>query len=137
MKRNNQIRQIVFPLLAALIWGTAFVAQDMCADVIEAMTFNALRSFIAVAVLLIIIRLFGIFRKDKAQPAAEEQKAGRRQLLIGGLCCGTALAVAANFQQAGIGAGTDAGKAGFITALYIVLVPVLGLFLKKKVSLPV
>ena len=137
MKRNNQIRQVVFPLLAALIWGTAFVAQDMCADVIEPMTFNAARSFIAVIVLLVIIWLFGLFRRDKAQPAGEERKAGRRQLLIGGLCCGTALAVASNFQQAGITAGTDAGKAGFITALYIVLVPLLGLFLKKRVSLPV
>ncbi len=135
MKRNNPVRQVVFPLLAAFIWGTAFVAQDVCAEVVEPMTFNAVRSFIAVVVLLVIIWIFGRLRKDK--PAQAKQKAGRKQLLIGGLCCGTALAVASNFQQAGIGAGTDAGKAGFITALYIVLVPLLGLFLKKKVSLPV
>lgn len=137
MKQSNQIRQVVFPLLAALIWGTAFVAQDMCADVIDAMTFNAVRSYIAVVVLLIIIWVFDKVRKDKPQLTQAEKKAGRKQLLIGGLCCGIALAVASNFQQAGIGAGTDAGKAGFITALYIVLVPLLGLFLKKKVSLPV
>ena len=137
MKQSNQIRQVVFPLLAALIWGTAFVAQDMCADVIDAMTFNAVRSYIAVVVLLIIIWVFDKVRKDKPQLTHAEKKAGRKQLLIGGLCCGIALAVASNFQQAGIGAGTDAGKAGFITALYIVLVPLLGLFLKKKVSLPV
>ena len=54
-----------------------------------------------------------------------------------GICCGTALAIASNFQQAGITAGTDAGKAGFLTALYVVLVPVFGLFFKRKVSLPV
>ena len=137
MKQNNQIRQVVFPLLAALIWGTAFVAQDMCADVIDAMTFNAVRSYIAVVVLLIIIWIFSKFRKDQPQRTETEKKLSRKQLLIGGICCGTALAVASNFQQAGIGAGTDAGKAGFITALYIVLVPLLGLFLKKKVSLPV
>ncbi len=137
MKESKPIRQVAFPLLAAFIWGTAFVAQDMCADVIDAMTFNAVRSYIAVAVLLLIIWLLGRFRKDLAQPTEAERKAGRKQLLIGGLCCGTALAVASNFQQAGIGAGTDAGKAGFITALYIVLVPLLGLFLRKKVSLPV
>ena len=137
MRKSNQVRQVVFPLLAAFIWGTAFVAQDMCADVIDAMTFNAVRSYIAVVVLLVIIWIFGRFRKEKQHPTEAEKKAGRRQLLIGGLCCGTALAVASNFQQAGIGAGTDAGKAGFITALYIVLVPLLGLFLKKKVSLPV
>ena len=54
---------------------------------------------------------------------------------IGGFCCGTALAIASNFQQAGIAAGTDAGKAGFITALYVVLVPLFGLFFKRKVNL--
>lgn len=137
MKQNNHIRQVVFPLLAAFIWGTAFVAQDMCADVIDAMTFNAVRCYIAVVVLLVIIWIFDRTRKVRPQPSKFADKASRKQLLIGGACCGTALAVASNFQQAGIGAGTDAGKAGFITALYIVLVPLLGLFLKKKVSLPV
>ena len=137
MKRNNAVRQIVFPLLAALIWGTAFVAQDMCADVIGPMTFNAVRFLIAVVMLLVIIWIFGKLSRNRPQRTVEERKADRRHLMIGGLCCGLALAVASNFQQAGIGAGTDAGKAGFITALYIVLVPLLGLFLKKKVSLPV
>lgn len=135
--KHNQVRQIVFPLLAALIWGTAFVAQDICSDKIEAMTFNAIRSYIAVIVLLLIIFIFDRLRKDKPQMTAAEKKLSRKQMWIGGICCGTALAVASNFQQAGIGAGTDAGKAGFITALYIVLVPVFGLFFKKKVSLPV
>ena len=137
MKKNNMVRQVVFPLLAALIWGTAFVAQDMCADKIGPMTFNATRFFIAVVMLLIIIWIFGKLSKDHPQRTAEERKIDRKQLMLGGLCCGMALAVSSNFQQAGIGAGTDAGKAGFITALYIVLVPILGLFLKKKVSLPV
>ncbi len=137
MKKANPVRQIVFPLLAAFIWGTAFVAQDMCADVIEPMTFNAIRSYVAVVVLIIIIAIFNKLSKDKTQRTDEEKRHDRKQLIIGGFCCGTALAVAANFQQAGIGAGTDAGKAGFITALYIVLVPIGGLFLKKKVSLPV
>lgn len=137
MNKSNPMRQIVFPLLAALIWGTAFVAQDMCADVIEPMTFNAVRSYVAVVVLLVIIAIFDKLSKNKPQRTAEEKRLDRRQLLIGGFCCGTALAVAANFQQAGIGAGTDAGKAGFITALYIVLVPIGGLFLRKRVSLPV
>lgn len=137
MNKTNPIQQIVFPLLAALIWGTAFVAQDMCADVIEPMTFNAIRSYVAVVVLVIIIAIFDKLNKNKVVRTAVEKAADRKQLIIGGICCGTALAVAANFQQAGMGAGTDAGKAGFITALYIVLVPIGGLFLKKKVSLPV
>ena len=135
--KHNQVRQIVFPLLTALIWGTSFVAQDVCSEKMGAMTFNAVRSYIAVIALLLIIFIFGKLKKDKPQLTTEQKKQGRRQLWIGGLCCGTALAVGANLQQAGIGAGTDAGKAGFITALYIVLVPIFGLVFKKKVSLSV
>lgn len=135
--KHNHVRQIVFPLLTALIWGTSFVAQDVCSEKMGAMTFNAVRSYIAVIALLLIIFIFGKLKKDKPQLTTEQKKQGRRQLWIGGLCCGTALAVGANLQQAGIGAGTDAGKAGFITALYIVLVPIFGLVFKKKVSLSV
>lgn len=135
--KHNQVRQIVFPLLTALIWGTSFVAQDVCSEKMGAMTFNAVRSYIAVIALLLIIFIFGKLKKDKPQLTTEQKKQGRKQLWIGGFCCGTALAVGANLQQAGLGSGTDAGKAGFITALYIVLVPIFGLFFKKKVSLPV
>lgn len=137
MKKNNPVRGIVFPLLAAFIWGTAFVAQDMCADVIDTFTFNAIRSYVAVVVLLLIIFIFDKLKKDKPVLTPEQKKSDRKNLMIGGICCGTALAIAANFQQAGISAGTDAGKAGFITALYVVLVPLFGLFFKRKVDLPV
>ena len=135
--KHNQMRQVVLPILAAFIWGTAFVAQDVCADVIDAFTFNAIRSYVAVLVLLVIIALFSAVKKDRPQLTPAEKKASRKQLLLGGFCCGTALAVASNFQQAGLVAGTDGGKAGFITALYVVLVPVFGLFFRRKVSLPV
>ena len=77
------------------------------------------------------------FRKDRPQISPAEKKAQRRQLWLGGFCCGTVLAIASNFQQAGLVAGTDGGKAGFITALYVVLVPVFGLFFRRRVSLPV
>ena len=73
--------------------------------------------------------------RDKPVLSPAEKKAANKQLWIGGLCCGAALAIASNFQQAGLVAGTDAGKAGFITALYVVLVPVFGLFFKRKVCL--
>ena len=136
MKHNN-VRQVLFPILAALIWGTAFVAQDLCADVIDTFSFNAARSYIAVVVLLVIIFIFDKLKKDKVELTPAEKKKARRDLLIGGFCCGTALAVASNFQQAGIAAGTEAGKAGFLTALYVVLVPLFGLFFRRKVSLPV
>ena len=134
--KHNQMRQVVFPILAAFIWGTAFVAQDMCADAIGTFTFNATRYSIAVLALLVVILIRDGVKKDKPVLSAEEKKAANRQLWIGGLCCGAALAIASNFQQAGLVAGTDAGKAGFITALYVVLVPVFGLFLKRKVSVP-
>ncbi len=134
--KHNQVRQVVFPILAAFIWGTAFVAQDVCADVIDTFTFNAIRSYVAVVVLLIIMAIFDRVNKDKPSLTAIQRKAANRQMWIGGICCGTALAIASNFQQAGISAGTDSGKAGFITALYVVLVPVFGLFFKRKVSLP-
>lgn len=64
-----------------------------------------------------------------------QKRQNRRELLLGGICCGTALAIASNFQQAGLAAGTDAGKAGFLTALYVVLVPIFGLLFKRKVNL--
>lgn len=134
--KYNQLRQVVFPILAAFIWGTAFVAQDLCADSIGAFAFNATRYFIAVLALLVVILISDKLKKNKPTLTAQEKKAAKKQLWLGGLCCGAALAIASNFQQAGLVAGTDAGKAGFITALYVVLVPVFGLFFKRKVSLP-
>ena len=135
--KHNQVRQVVFPILAAFIWGTAFVAQDLCADSIGTFAFNATRYFVAVLALLVVIAISDRAKKNKPVLTAEEKKAANKQLWLGGLCCGVALAIASNFQQAGLVAGTDAGKAGFITALYVVLVPVFGLFFKRKVSLPV
>ena len=135
--KHSQMRQVVFPILAAFIWGTSFVSQDICADSMGAFTFNGTRYFIAVLSLLVVIAVMNTTRKDRPQPTAEEKKASRKQLWLGGLCCGTALAIASNFQQAGLVAGTDAGKAGFITALYVVLVPLFGLFFRRKVSGPV
>ena len=134
--KYNQMRQVVFPILAAFIWGTAFVAQDLCADSIGAFAFNATRYFIAVLALLVVVLISDKLKKNKPTLTAQEKKAANKQLWLGGLCCGAALAIASNFQQAGLVAGTDAGKAGFITALYVVLVPVFGLFFKRKVSLP-
>ena len=63
--KHNQMRQVVFPILAAFIWGTAFVAQDMCADAIGAFAFNASRYFIAVLALLVVIVISDKLKKDK------------------------------------------------------------------------
>ena len=100
--KHNQMRQVVFPILAAFIWGTAFVAQDMCADAMGAFAFNASRYFIAVLSLLVVILISDKMKKDKPVLSPAEKKAANRQLWLGGLCCGAALAMASNFQQAGM-----------------------------------
>lgn len=125
----NRVRQNVFPVIAAMIWGTSFVAQSVSADHVEAFTFNAARSVIAFIFLAILSMVLRKVRNNRGNQTGEKQKI--RDLILGGLCCGTALTLAANLQQKGLET-TTAGKAGFITALYIVIVPVLGIFLKKK-----
>jgi len=123
--KHNFIRQNVFPVLAALIWGMAFVAQSVGADRLGPFSFNAARAFIGFLFLLVVC--IALRRRNKPQ----YDRKYYRDLFIGGLCCGLALTVAINLQQKGIET-TSTGKAGFITALYIVLVPIFGLFLKKR-----
>ena len=128
------IVQIMFPITTAMIWGSSFVMQSNSADVIEAMTFNAIRSIVAFFTLLLLIPIFAHFNKgEKPVLSVEEKKKNRKVLIWGGFCCGTALALACNLQQMGMVAGASAGKTSFITTLYVVLVPICGLFLKKKI----
>ncbi|MBQ4044601.1 MAG: DMT family transporter [Clostridia bacterium] len=117
-------------VLTALIWGVAFVAQSVGSEHVGPFTFLASRSLIAGVALLPLIA----FRR-RTSPGPKTP-ADRKNLWIGGLLCGCALTVASAFQQIGI-AETTVGKAGFITALYIVIVPLFGLFLKKRVPLMV
>ena len=126
----NRIRQNVFPVLAAMIWGTAFVAQSVSAEFIQPFTFNALRSIVA---FLFILPMVAVIRaRQKKRPSAQQTMPMKaRDLMLGGIACGVALTVASNLQQKGLET-TTSGKAGFITALYIVIVPIFGLFLKKK-----
>ena len=112
--------------LAAFIWGTAFVAQSVGMEYVGPLTFNAVRSLIGGLVLLPFIWMF-----DKLGKKEGKVHKWDKTVLIGGICCGLALFVASNLQQFGI-QYTTVGKAGFITAFYIAMVPVLGLFLKKK-----
>ncbi|MDR0929758.1 MAG: DMT family transporter [Oscillospiraceae bacterium] len=116
-------------VLTAFIWGTAFVAQSVGMDHLEPFTFNSIRNFIGALALLPVI---AVMRRGKPKPSRTE----RRATWLGGLCCGLVLFAASNFQQFGI-VYTTAGKAGFITALYIVLVPVCGLLLGKRVKLQI
>jgi len=128
---NSQfVRQNVMPVLAALIWGTAFAAQSVCAPYVPPFAFNAIRSLIAFVLLIFVSRAFD---RAAVRRGRTPEKTDRKSLLLGALCTGAFLAVASNLQQAGL-ADTSAGKAGFITALYVVLVPVLGIFLHRRAS---
>lgn len=111
--------------LTALIWGVAFVAQSVGMDYVGPYTFNAARFIIGGIVLLPVVFLFNR-KKEKRQSI----KTG----MAGGLCCGACLSVASTLQQVGILYSDSVGKVGFITSLYIILVPLLGIFLRKKVT---
>lgn len=127
-----QLRNSLLLLLTAGIWGVAFVAQSVGMDYVGPFTFNFVRNIIGCLVLLPVIWFLDRSKpQEKRSPA--QQQADRKNLIIGGICCGILLCAASNFQQFGI-QYTTVGKAGFITACYIVLVPILGLFLKKPCS---
>ncbi len=126
---SKKLRGNLLLLLTALIWGTAFVAQSEGMAYVEPFTYNAMRTLLGGAVLIPVIAVFrGVGRRK--QTAAEPQ-APLRTTVIGGILCGIMLFIASSFQQSGISM-TTAGKAGFITALYIVIVPVLQIALKRK-----
>lgn len=128
------LRQSALLLLTASIWGVAFVAQSAGMAYVGPFTYNGVRNILGGLVLLPCIRLLDKIRDGKGGQAGGA-KAGK-QLLIGGLCCGLILFAASSFQQLGI-QYTSVGKAGFITAMYILLVPVMGLFIHKKVGFKV
>ena len=127
----NHIRQNVFPVLAALIWGTAFVAQSVAADHVGPFTFTAARSAVAFVFLLVLCLVFRCLRRRDFQEEAQARPGSWRDLAIGGICCGVVLTMGTNLQQMGLET-TTSGKAGFITALYIVIVPIAGIFLRQK-----
>lgn len=132
-KTSNTKRNSFLLTLTAFIWGTAFVAQSRGGDYVGPYSFNCIRSIIGSCFLIIIISLLdkvGITHKPT-------DKKSQKTLLIGGICCGFALCIASNLQQMGIYYGSSVGKAGFLTACYIIIVPILGLFFKKKCSINV
>ena len=123
-------------ILCAFIWGTAFVAQADVAQSIPPFTFNALRAFVGAAALGIFIGGKQVFKRRTAN--REKEKANTKKLLIAGLICGLVLTVGMNLQQVGITVypahvNNIPGRSGFITALYVVLVPIGGLFFKRRV----
>lgn len=133
---KRKLFRYAFLFAAAILWGFSFVVQAV--DDISPFTFTATRSLIGAAVLVpvfLTMDLIGKKRGEVPNESLEERKKARRFLLLGGLVCGAVITVAANLQQFGLSRNLEAGKAGFITAMYIVLVPIIGLFLGKKSGL--
>lgn len=117
--------------LTALIWGVAFVAQSVGMDYIGPFTFNCVRFLIGGIVLIPLIYFMN--RGNKEEHSSTENKEKQKNTITGGVLCGILLCSASSFQQFGI-IQTSVGKAGFITALYIIIVPLLGIFMHKKIT---
>lgn len=131
--KNHKYRNPLLLLLTAAIWGFAFVAQSVGTQYLRPFTFNCIRALLGGLVLLPVIWVLNRKSKINNSLKSQELKDLKKTTWVGGLICGLLLAAATSLQQIGI-EFTTVGKAGFITACYIILVPIIGLFLKKKCS---
>lgn len=127
---KKTVQGCIILLVATMIWGCAFAAQSIGMEYIGPFTFQAIRCFLGVLTLLPVIFLFDLKKKD-GQTFFSRWRS--RKLWTTGFWCGCALFVASGLQQVGL-IYTDAGKAGFLTAMYIVIVPFFGLFFRKRLS---
>jgi len=130
---KKQIKCSMLLLLATVIWGSAFVSQSVGMDHIGPFTFQAVRCAVAFVGLIPVILIADRFKND--QKSFIKRWADLR-LWKAGLLCGIPLFLACNLQQVGL-VDTDAGKSGFLTAMYIVIVPLIGIFLKRKATIMV
>lgn len=128
---SKKMKSNILLLTAALIWGSAFVAQKSGMEYIGPFTFNGIRTFIGGLVLIPVILVLSK-SKDRSEESEESVKEKNKNSIIGGIICGIVLFVASSLQQFGV-VETDAGKAGFITTLYVVMVPIFALIIGKKV----
>ena len=138
MMKYSNLKGSLILITAALIWGLAFVAQSGAAALVPPFTFNALRSFIGAGALYIF---FAITNHKQKKPFFPKEKTERKGYYMAALVCGLCLAVSINFQQFGIaaypkGVASEA-RSGFITALYVILVPIFSVFFRKKVGIAV
>lgn len=136
-QRRNNIKGSLILGTAALIWGLAFVAQSDAADKVPPFLFNSLRSFIGAFFLLAIL---WIKKLTTHTPILPTEPQNRKKVWVGGILCGIFLTISVNLQQFGIssypaGAAAEA-RSGFLTALYVLIVPILTLFMGKKLNLP-
>lgn len=125
---KQQIKSSLILLLTATIWGVAFVAQSVGMEYIGPFTFNAIRCVLGELVLIPVIL---VLKKKKETGAENQEKEDKKTLWAGGIACGVILCIASNLQQFGI-MEASVGKSGFFTALYIVMIPVIGIFIGKR-----
>lgn len=122
---RGQLKGNALLMTTAIIWGTAFVAQKAGMDQLGPIAFNGIRTLIGAVALIPVILIINKSKKEK-EPVS-------KTLILGGIFCGLALCAAGNVQQIGL-YYTSVSHTGFITALYVVIVPLMGIFLKKKVT---
>ena len=125
---KQQIKSSLILLLTATIWGVAFVAQSVGMEYIGPFTLNAIRCVLGGLVLIPVIL---VLKKKKETGAENQEKEDKKTLWTGGIACGVILCIASNLQQFGI-MEASVGKSGFFTALYIVMIPVIGIFIGKR-----
>lgn len=125
---KQQIKSSLILLLTATIWGVAFVAQSVGMEYIGPFTFNAIRCVLGGMVLIPVIL---VLKKKKETGTENQEKEDKKTLWMGGIACGVILCIASNLQQFGI-MEASVGKSGFFTALYIVMIPVIGIFIGKR-----
>ncbi len=148
---SKKLKGNLMLLLTAFIWGSSFVAQRAGMEYIGPFTFNSIRSIIGGLVLIPAILFFSKRNQKQGEKASgqsqdqlsqpdqldqsdqSDRQKQRKTLFIGGICCGVVLFIASSLQQIGV-VYTTAGKAGFITALYIVIVPIISIFIGKKIK---
>ena len=137
MSNKNTVRGFILLFITVTIWGTAFVAQSVVTDYMGPFTFNTSRSVLGGLFLIPVVAIMQRKKNGSAEKkdrTPESIKADRIMLLKGGVSCGVCFFVASNLQQIGI-EYTSVGKAGFITAMYIIFVPLFSIFLHKKAGI--
>ena len=121
---KNKMKGNLMLMTTAFIWGTAFVAQKAGMDLVSPVAFNGIRTLVGAFALIPVILIMG---------RGKEKEPLDKTLIIGGICCGLALCAAGNVQQIGL-YYTSVSHTGFITALYVVIVPLMGLFIRKRIT---
>lgn len=129
-KKLNLYKGPILLLITAFIWGTTFVAQSQASEYVKTFTFNTAR-FLTSGIVLLIVYLS---TRNKSFNKPSIQPTNNKLIILYSIFVGIALAIASNLQQFGIELTKSPAKSGFITSIYIVFVPILGLFFKKKVS---